>query len=293
VEGGRYTAKASALGFTNATEFTTVGRELAITLKIPTALVKARAVDGFGQPRDWPVEVAGAAGNGSVVAEVLAGRHVVKAYAFGREFAREVEVAPGREVEVEVKVPTARIAARVVDGFGQPRDWPVEVVGVASGSGAVGPVEVLAGNYTVRATAFGREFVQPAVVGVGQSAEVVVRVSTARLSVVVVDDEGKPLDRYVAGVELAGPLSLSFDKPPRDVEVLAGQYVVKATALGKSAAVNVTVAPGEAREVKVVVPGTAGIDVGGTRITYGTLAIVAVVIAAAVGAAAYLAKRRK
>jgi len=77
------------------------------------------------------------------------------------------------------------------------------------------------------------------------------------------------------------------------VEVLAGHYVVRAVALGKSAAVNVTVAPGEAREVRVVVPGTAGIDVGGARITYGTLAIVAVVIAAAVGAAAYLAKRRK
>jgi len=293
VEGGRYTARASALGFTNATEFTAVGRELAIAVKIPTAVVKARAVDGFGQPRSWPVEVAGAAGNGSVVAEVLAGRYVVKAYAFGREFVREVEVSPGREVEVEVKVPTARITARVVDGFGQPRDWPIEVVGVASGSGAVGPVEVLAGNYTVRATAFGREFVQQAVVGVGQVAEVAVRVPTARLSVAVVDDEGKPLDRYVAGVELAGPLSLSFDKPPRDVEVLAGQYVVKATALGKSAAVNVTVAPGEAKEVKVVVPGTAGIDVGDTRITYGTLAVIAVVIAAAAGATAYLAKRRK
>jgi len=296
VEGGRYTARASALGFTNATEFTAVGREVAITLKIPTAVVKARAVDGFGQPRSWPVEVAGAAGNGSVVAEVLAAgspKYVVKAYAFGREFAREVEVSPGREVEVEVKVPTAKIAARVVDGFGQPRDWPIEVVGVASGRGAVGPVEVLAGNYTVRATAFGREFVQQAVVGVGQVAEVAVRVPTARLSVAVVDNEGKPLDRYVAGVELAGPLSMSFDKPPRDVEVLAGQYVVKATALGKSAAVNVTVAPGEAREVKMVVPGTAGIDVGDTRITYGTLAVVAVVIAAAVGAIAYLAKRKK
>jgi len=157
----------------------------------------------------------------------------------------------------------------------------------------VGPVEVLAGNYTVRATAFGREFVQQAVVGVGQLAEVAVRVPTARLSVAVVDDGGQPLDRYVAEVELTEPLSLSFDKPLRDVEVLAGEYLVMAVALGKSAAVNVTVAPGEAKEVKVVVPGTAGIDVGSTRITYGTLTIVAVVIAAAVGVAAYLAKRRK
>jgi len=192
-------------------------------------------------------------------------------------------VARGPEMSVSVKIPTARLTARAVDGFGQPRDWPVEIVGVARGSGAVGPVEVLAGNYTVRATVFGRESVQQVVVGVGQVAEVVVRVPTARLSVAVVDDEGKPLDRYVAGVELAGPLSLSFDKPPRDVEVLAGQYVMKATALGKSAVVNVTVAPGETKEVKVVVPGTAGIDVGGTRITYSMLyTILGVVVAVAV-----------
>jgi len=298
LEGAVYTAKATGLGFTNVTKFVARGPEMSVAVKIPTARLTAKVVDGFGNVRsDWPVELVGvASGQGSVSVEVLAVgslKYVVKAYAFGKEFSKEVEVSPGREVEVEVKVPTAKIAARVVDEFGQPRDWPIEVVGVASGRGAVGPVEVLAGNYTVRAVAFGREFVQQAVVGVGQVAEVAVRVPTARLSVAVVDDEGKPLDRYVAGVELAGPLSLSFDKPPRDVEVLAGQYVVKATALGKSAAVNVTVAPGEAREVKVVVPGTAGIDVGGTRITYSTLAATLGVVVVIAIVALLLTKKRR
>jgi len=191
-------------------------------------------------------------------------------------------VVRGPEMVVAVKIPPSRITARIVDGFGQQRDWPVEVVGVASGQGSVA-AEVLAGRYTVRATAFGREFVREVGVAPGQHVEVTVQVPTARLKVHVVDDDRKPIDQYVTSVQVSGPVAQNFSRLPSDVEVLAGQYTITVTALGKVVSTQAVLQPGQYATVEVLVPGTAGIDIGGTRITYPTLyTILGVAVATAV-----------
>jgi len=76
-----------------------------------------------------------------------------------------------------------RMMVQVVDGFGRVRDWPVEVVGVAADRGAVG-VEVLPGRYTVKATAFGREYAQTVEVKPSQNQTVTIQVPTAVLNIV-------------------------------------------------------------------------------------------------------------
>jgi len=123
-----------------------------------------------------------------------------------------------------------------------------------------------------------------------------VQVPTARLKMYVVDDDRKPIDQYVTSVEVSGPISQSFSRPPSDIEVLAGQYTVTVTALGKLASSQTVLQPGQYATVELVVPGTAGIDIGGTRITYSTLyTVLGIVIAVAVVgfAAAKLRSRGK
>jgi len=255
-----------------------------VRVAVPTARVTVLAVDGFGQRRDWPVEIENVArGVGYVSAELLVGA-VYTAKATGLGFTNVTKfVARGPEMSVVVKIPTARLTARVIDGFGNVRsDWTVEVVGVASGQGSVA-AEVLAGRYTVRATAFGREFVKEVEVAPSQDAVATVQVPTARLKVHVVDDDRKPLDQYVTSVEVVGPVAQSFSRPPGDMEVLAGQYTITVTALGKLASSQAMLQPGQYATVEVLVPGTAGIDIGGTRITYPTLyTILGIAIAVAV-----------
>jgi len=255
-----------------------------VRIAVNTTRVTVLAVDGFGQRRDWPVEIENVArGVGTVSAELLVGA-VYTAKATGLGFTNVTKfVARGPEMSVAVKIPTARLTARVVDGFGNVRsDWPVEVVGVASGQGSVA-AEVLAGRYTVRTTAFGREFVKEVEVAPGQNVVAAVQVPTARLKIHVVDDDRKPIDQYVTSVEVSGPVAQSFSRPPGDIEVLAGQYTITVTALGKLASSQAVLQPGQYATVEVLVPGTAGIDIGGTRITYPTLyTILGVVIAVAV-----------
>jgi len=58
----------------------------------------------------------------------------------------------------------------------------------------------------------------------------------------------------VESVEVAGPTPLTFAAPPRDVEVLAGQYTVRVKTFGREATATATIGPGEVKTVKVVVP---------------------------------------
>lgn len=141
-----------------------------------------------------------------------------------------------RIVVYSIQIPSAvRVAVQVVDGFGYVRnDWPVEIVGVAAGQGTVGPVEVLAGQYTVKTSVFGKDFTQTVLLRSGEAQTVTVQVPTARLSVEVID-EGRALVGQVESVEVAGPTPLTFAAPPRDVEVLAGQYTVRVRAFGREA----------------------------------------------------------
>jgi len=268
-------------------------RIVVYSISLPTVRVVVQVVDGFGQPRDWPVEVEGVvSGVGRVEAEVVEGqRYVAKAAGLG--FTNTTTfVARGPQMAVTIRIPTAKLAAQAKDGFGKVRsDWPVEVVGVAAGQGTVGPVEVLAGQYTVKAVVFGKDFTQTVTLQAGQSLVAAVQVPTAVLSIVAVDDYMKPIDKYVTAVEISGPLTRGFSTPPRDVEVLAGQYTIRVRALNKESLAQVELQPGEVKTVEVVVPGTAGLDFGGSRIPLPTLVFYAGGVLAVIIASVFAAVR--
>lgn len=256
----------------------------ALALQIPVSTVKVtlQAVDGFGTVRnDWPVVVENVAtGMGQLTTELVEGQQYV-ARVTGLGFTNTTTfTARGPQMVIRVKIPTAKIVAQVVDGFGKVRnDWSVQIVGVSSGQGTVGPVEVLGGQqYTVKTSVFGKEFSQTVNVPVGQTVTATVQVPTARLSVTAVDDDKRPIDNYVSSVELTGPLNLMYSTPPKDVEVLAGTYNIKVVALGKEAPASVTLNPGDTKNIQIVVPGTAGLDFMGARIPLPTLVLYAILL---------------
>jgi hypothetical protein len=257
-------------------------KALALQIPVSTVKVTVQAVDGFGTVRnDWPVVIENVAtGMGQVATELVEGQQYV-ARVTGLGFTNTTTfTARGPQMVIRVKIPTAKIVAQVVDGFGKVRnDWSVQIVGVSSGQGTVGPVEVLGGQqYTVKTVVFGKEFSQTVNVPVGQTVTATVQVPTARLSVTAVDDDKKPIDNYVSSVELTGPLNLMYSTPPKDVEVLAGTYNIKVVALGKEAPGSVTLNPGETKNIQIVVPGTAGLDFMGARIPLPTLVLYAILL---------------
>ncbi|MGC9171142.1 MAG: hypothetical protein ACP5HD_10460 [Thermoproteus sp.] len=155
--------------------------------------------------------------------------------------------------DIVVRVPTGRLSARVVDSFGRVvSSWPVEIVGVASGNGTVGPLEVLAGNYVVAAEAFGRKFEKTVVVKAGEAVDIAVLIPTANLSIVVVDSSGRQIQP--SEVLLEGPISMSFQKPPAELELLAGNYTVEVLTEGKNITEQIELKPGEVKTVKIVAP---------------------------------------
>ena len=265
---------------------------------VPTSKVKVtvQVVDGFGNVRyEWPVSVEGvASGTGKLEVELVEGQtYVVRAVALG--YTKTATITPrGAQMTVTLVIPTGKLTARVVDGFGNVRyDWPIEVVGVAEGRGTVGPVEVLAGDYAIRTRVFGRELTQMAHVDAGKEVSIEVQVPTALLTIIAVDDDQNPIDRYVEGVEISGPVNLILDTPPKDLELLEGTYTVTVTALGKSASQVVVLANGETSKVQIVIPGTAGVDLFGRRIPLPVfLLLIAVAIASSVGAVAVVKRGR-
>ncbi|MFZ8811178.1 MAG: hypothetical protein ACO2PN_24120, partial [Pyrobaculum sp.] len=274
-------------------------KQKALALRIPVSTVKVtiQAVDGFGAVRsDFPVVVENvASGMGQVAVELVEGQQYV-ARVTGLGFTNATTfTARGPQMVIRVKIPTAKIVAQVVDGFGKVRgDWSVQIVGVSSGQGTVGPVEVLGGQqYTVKTAVFGKEFSQTVNVPVGQTVTATVQVPTAVLSVTVVDDDRKPIDRYVSSVELTGPLNLMYSTPPKDIEVLAGTYNIKVTALGKEALASVTLNPGDTKNIQIIVSGTADLDFMGARIPLPTLVLwVLALVAVAVVAVMLVVRRR-
>jgi len=125
---------------------------------------------------------------------------------------------------------------------------------------------------------FGKEFSQTVNVPVGQTITATVQVPTAKLSVTAVDDDKKPIDNYVSSVELTGQQNLMYSTPPKNIEVLAGTYNIKVAALGKEAAAQVSLNPGDIKNIQIVVPGTAGLDFMGTRIPLPTLVLYALLL---------------
>jgi hypothetical protein len=247
---GNYTLRVSVPGGATEELPLAVGGP-AVNTTVATVRVVARAVDGFGKTRrDWDVEIAGVArGRGEAAAELIAGReYVARVIAPGLGFANETRFVAAEAV-VALVVPTARVQARVVNGFGEvKRDWRLEIAGVAAGAGSI-DVEVLGGRaYTVRAVALGR---------VGEVKSVEVRVPTARLSLVAVDDQGRPINAHVTSVEIVGPLNVTLPAPPRDLELLAGDYEIRVAAMGRTGSARVTLRAGDVVNVTVVVPGAA------------------------------------
>jgi hypothetical protein len=271
----------------------------ALALQIPVSTVKVtiKAVDGFGTVRnDWPVVIENVAtGMGQVATELVEGQqYVARVTALGFTNATTF-TARGPQMVIRVKIPTAKIVAQVVDGFGKVRgDWSVQIVGVSSGQGTVGPVEVLGGQqYTVKTAVFGKEFSQTVNVPVGQTVTAQVQVPTAVLSITAVDDDKKPIDNYVSSVELTGPLNLMYSAPPKNIEVLAGTYNIKVAALGREASASVTLYAGETRNIQIIVSGTADLDFMGARIPLPTLVLwVLALVAVAVVAVMLVVRRR-
>jgi hypothetical protein len=237
-----------------------------------------------------------ATGMGQITTELVEGQQYV-ARVTGLGFTNTTTfTARSPQMVIRVKIPTAKIVAQVVDGFGKVRgDWSVQIVGVSSGQGTVGPVEVLGGQqYTVKTAVFGKEFSQTVNVPVGQTVTATVQVPTAVLSVTVFDDDKKQIDNYVSSVELTGPLNLMYSAPPKNIEVLAGTYNIKVAALGKETVpVQVTLNAGETKNIKIIVPGTAGLDFMGARIPLPTLVLwVLALVAVAVVAVMLVVRRR-
>jgi hypothetical protein len=256
-------------------------KQKALALQIPVSTVKVtiQAVDGFGAVRnDFPVVVENVvSGVGHVATELVEGQQYV-ARVTGLGFTNTTTfVARGPQMVIRLKIPTAKIEARVVDGFGFVRsEWSVQIVGVVSGQGRIGPVEVLGGQqYTVKTVVFGKEFSQTVNVPVGQTVTVQLQVPTAKLSVTVVDDERKPIDRYVTSVEVDGQ---EYSSPPKNLELLAGTYNIKVNVLGKQELRQVTLNAGDTRNIQIVVPGTAGLDFLGSRIPLPTLVLYAILL---------------
>jgi branched-chain amino acid transport system substrate-binding protein len=233
-------------------------KALAIQIPVSTVKVTLQAVDGFGTVRnDWPVVVENVAtGMGQITTELVEGQqYVARVTALG--FTNTTFfVAKGPQMVIRVEMPTAKIMAQAVDGFGNVRsEWSVQIDGVAAGQGEVGPLEVLSGRYTVRTWAFGREFSRSVEVSTGQIAVIQVRVPTARLTIAVFDDAGRQIDDLVTAVELAGPLALGFSSPPKNLEVLAGTYTIKITGPGWEGATQVTLQEGEIKNIPIVIHG--------------------------------------
>lgn len=306
---GTYTVRTTAFGREWSVDARLEGgRVVPAIVEVPTARVVAKVVDGFGEVRDWPVDVAcegvTTSGTGSVEVEVLEGQCSVSTQVSiaGKAFSDTVSdsVRKGEFKTITVMVPTARIVAQAVDGFGTVRDWPVEVVGVASGTGRV-EADVLEGTYTVRVRAFGQEFTQSASATRGQVATVSVEVPTGRIRVVALDDSENPLpDKYVSAVEIYrdGQLVATLQQGG-EVELLEGSYTVRVTAFGgRTAETTATVEKGRARSVGVVVPGTAGVDIAGVRIPMtlfflGIVLLIVVVILIAILILEYSNWRRR
>jgi len=162
--GRQYVVRASGLNYVNTTVFIPNASETLVKVKIPTARLSVMVKDSHGKIRyDWPVEVEGVLvqQGGVRSVEVLAGRYKVKTVAYGREFEKQIEVSAGENATVVLEVPTAELCITVTDENRIPVNEEVlylEITGPLSLSSVKPPLctEVLAGTYTINASAFNK-----------------------------------------------------------------------------------------------------------------------------------------
>ncbi|MDT7870189.1 MAG: hypothetical protein RQ839_08435 [Thermoproteus sp.] len=276
----------------NSTQLTVSGPATYV-VSVPSGVISASVVDAFGTAlSSSPVQIANvASGTGSVSAEVLAGTYTVSAQAFGYTWSKTVSVSRGQTASVQIVVPTAKISASVVDqAMGTTGNWPIQIVGpngavVASGTGTVS-AEVLAQDNTgaplqynvVAVTPFGTYSTGSFTPSPGQTATKTITVPTAVLQISAVDDNGYPINDMVSQVDVYfanGTLYKSFSSAPVSVEVLSGQqYTVKVTAeQNHVGTAQITPPAGQTVALRVTVPGTAGITIGGVRIPISELVL--------------------
>ncbi|MEZ0248798.1 MAG: hypothetical protein ABWJ97_05945, partial [Thermoproteus sp.] len=281
----------------NTTSLTVAGPGTFV-VSVPSAVISASVVDAFGTAlTSSPIQIANVAtGTGSVTAEVLAGTYTISAQAFGYTWSKSVAVQRGQTAAVQIVIPTAKISASVIDqAYGTTGQWPIQIIGpngavVASGTGSVS-AEVLAQDpagaalqYNVVAnTPFGTYSTGSFAPSAGQTATKTITVPTAILQISAVDDNGYPINNLVSQVDVYyanGTLYRSFSSAPVSVEVLAGQqYTIKVTAQQNHVgSATITPPAGQTVAVKVTVPGTAGITIGGVRIPIPELVLWIVLI---------------
>ncbi|AEA13074.1 hypothetical protein TUZN_1607 [Thermoproteus uzoniensis 768-20] len=271
----------------------TVSGPTTYVVSVPSGVISASVVDAFGTAlSSSPVQITNVAtGTGSVTAEVLAGTYTVSAQAFGYTWSKTVTVSRGQTATVQIVVPTAKISASVVDqAMGSVGQWPIQIIGpsgsaVASGTGSV-TAEVLAQDNTgaplqynvVAVTPFGTYSTGSFTLSPGQTATKTITVPTAVLQISAVDDNGYPINNMVSQVDVYfanGTLYKSFSSAPVSVEVLAGQqYTIKVTAQQNHVGTaQITPPAGQTVAIRVTVPGTAGITIGGVRIPISELVL--------------------
>ncbi|MGC8583607.1 MAG: hypothetical protein ACP5MH_07740, partial [Thermoproteus sp.] len=271
----------------------TVSGPTTYVVSVPSGVISASVVDAFGTAlSSSPVQIANVAtGTGSVTAEVLAGTYTVSAQAFGYTWSKTVTVSKGQTATVQIVVPTAKISASVVDqAMGSVGQWPIQIIGpsgsaVATGTGSVS-AEVLAQDNTgaplqynvVAVTPFGTYSTGSFTLSPGQTATKTITVPTAVLQISAVDDNGYPINNMVSQVDVYfanGTLYKSFSSAPVEVEVLAGQqYTIKVTAeQNHVGTAQITPPAGQTVAIRVTVPGTAGITIGGVRIPISELVL--------------------
>jgi hypothetical protein len=72
---------------------------------------------------------------------------------------------------------------------------------------------------------------------------------------------------------------LMYSEPPKNLEVLAGTYSIKAVVMGRETPpAQVTLNAGDTRNLQIVAPGTAGLDIFGVRIPLPTLVLYAILL---------------
>lgn len=110
--------------------------------KLPTTGISVQAVDGFKNVRrDRPVVIQVVASDyGEVYAEVSEGLQF-KASATGMGYTNTVFVVKSPQIVVKIVIPTGKVIAKVVNGFGRLRyEWPVKIVRVTHGHGETRPL---------------------------------------------------------------------------------------------------------------------------------------------------------
>jgi hypothetical protein len=224
----------------------------AMAIKVP---ITVSVLDGFDKTRKWHMEILdlddGVVAKGTEKVNVMllyGNKYLVRVYGpsvYDFQFS-----ALGNEIAVHV--PTGRISVAVVDGFGRFRDdWIVTVGDAVYEAGRAKSAEVMAGEYSVKVRAFGKDFTKLVKVDAGKDVSIVLEVPTALLSVVASGENGELIRPEV--VLIKGPIEIAQSSLPLGLEVLAGEYEIEVIAGGKSVKERIVLRPGDSKIARIYI----------------------------------------